>query len=134
MRSIEIGVNGTPANGWKNKNRTSDRKCKCGSWKQHWINMSGKKWPSKCSVEGCLETPSEGVHIININGISGEWIVPGCFSCNGKSDVFSLRAGTILVSANRHETCEATDIENDVADENTIPSQWKKGPDGLYRP
>lgn len=29
-------------NGWKNKAGTQDRKCKCGSWKQHWINNSGK--------------------------------------------------------------------------------------------
>lgn len=37
-------------NGWKNKVGTQDRECKCGSWKQHWINFSGKKWPEKCSV------------------------------------------------------------------------------------
>lgn len=25
-----------PCDGWKNKNGTSERSCKCGSWKTHW--------------------------------------------------------------------------------------------------
>ncbi|NLJ73349.1 MAG: hypothetical protein GX333_10090 [Syntrophomonadaceae bacterium] len=32
-----------PIGGWKNKAGTGTRSCKCGSWKQHWINASSVK-------------------------------------------------------------------------------------------
>ena len=41
------------ATGWKNKGGTGVRSCKCGSWEQHWLNYSGKSWPTQCSVFGC---------------------------------------------------------------------------------
>jgi len=93
------------ANGWKNKSGTSDRKCGCGSWKNHWINCSGKSWPKNCSVNGCANDADRGLHIIN-SQVSGEYIVPGCASCNSKSGEFNLNGGVTLVSANKQNTCE----------------------------
>ena len=95
---------GISADGWKNKNGTGDRLCKCGSWKQHWINYSKKSWPSTCSVSGCNNAPSLGAHIIN-SSVSGEKIVPMCDSCNKKTGEFSLKGGIALVNANVSETC-----------------------------
>ena len=91
--------------GWKNKGGTAERACKCGSWKQHWINFAGKKWPSDCSVKGCTAAPTLGAHIHNPN-VTGEKIVPMCTTCNAKTDSFDLNAGVTLVSANRSETCD----------------------------
>ena len=98
---------GLPTNGWKNKNGTSDRpNCDCGTWKQHWINGTGKTWPILCSVEGCMETASDGAHLINENSdIKGEWIAPTCKGCNHRTDTFSLKLGTTLYPANVSKTC-----------------------------
>lgn len=93
------------ATGWKNKNGTGTRSCNCGSWKQHWINVSGKSWPSTCSVLGCSNFATLGAHIINSN-VSGEYIVPACDSCNQASYQFNLKGGITLVPANKQETCE----------------------------
>ena len=68
--------------GWKNKNGTSNRTCNCGSWKNHWINNSGEKWPS------------------------GEYIVPACDSCNKLISEFDLKGRIKLVSANKQKTCQ----------------------------
>jgi hypothetical protein len=93
------------AKGWKNKKGTSTRSCKCGSWKQHWINCSGKEWPEKCSVLGCNNRATLGAHIINTD-VSGEYIVPACDSCNKLDSEFDLKGGISLVSANKQKTCE----------------------------
>lgn len=96
---------GVTKTGWKNKNGTSNRTCNCGSWKQHWINYSNKKWPSKCSVLGCTNAATLGAHIIN-SSVSGEYIVPACDSCNKLSSEFNLEDEITLVPANKQKTCE----------------------------
>lgn len=93
------------ASGWKNKKGTEDRSCRCGSWKQHWINYSEKSWPEKCSVLGCDKSATLGAHVIN-SEVSGEYIIPACDSCNKLSSEFNLKVETTLVSANRDKTCE----------------------------
>lgn len=90
---------------WKNKNGTGDRYCNCGSWKNHWINNSGKHWPIECSVLGCNNIATLGAHIINKN-VSGEYIVPVCNSCNKLDSEFDLKGGVMLVSANKQKTCD----------------------------
>lgn len=92
------------AKGWKNKKGTSNRSCGCGSWKQHWINCSGKNWPGICSVDGCFNVATLGAHIIN-NDVSGEYIVPACDSCNKKDGEFDLKGKITLISANKQNTC-----------------------------
>jgi hypothetical protein len=101
-------IMGLPASGWKNKGGTASRPvCKCGSWKNHWTNYSGQKWPNICSVDGCQEEAEVGAHIRNPD-VEGEYIAPFCSSCNtaGTDTNFTLRTGINLVSANRSETCE----------------------------
>lgn len=90
---------------WKNKKGTGVRTCTCGTWKQHWINFSGKPWPVSCSVSGCTNKPTLGAHVIN-SEVSGEKIVPMCASCNNITEYFDLKGGITLVSANKSETCE----------------------------
>jgi len=94
-----------PAENWKNKNGTSDRSCKCGSWKQHWVNNSGKSWPICYSIENCNNYATLGAHIINSN-VTGEKIVPACDPCNKLSYEFNLKGGVTVVSANKSDTCE----------------------------
>lgn len=99
---------GLPIAGWANKGGTGERSnCKCGTWKQHWINCSGKTWPIFCSVEGCSESATLGGHIYN-SSASGEYIAPMCSKCNRRpnDEKFSLKGGINLVGANKAETCE----------------------------
>ena len=92
--------------GWKNKEGTSERKCKCGTWKQHWLNSTNEEWPETSCVKDCQESATLGAHIYNPK-VNGEWIVPACESCNSLTDKFSLDSSTTLVSANKQKTCEA---------------------------
>ena len=88
---------------WKNKKGTAERFCRCGSWKNHWMNNSGKAWPFCCSVAGCINRADVGAHIINSESRE-EWIVPMCRDCNQRTDEFVLSIETILVSANKEKT------------------------------
>ena len=97
------GYMSLPCSGWKNKNGTSERSCKCGSWKEHWENNTCKLWPTNCSAYDCNESAEVGAHVIN-SECSGEWIVPLCKACNKRTDIFSLKASTTLVSANKELT------------------------------
>ena len=94
-----------PATGWKNKVGTSDRGCKCGTWKDHWIKFSKKPWPASCSVKNCGASPTLGAHVINPD-VAGERIIPMCDSCNKVSDTFTLKGEVSVPSANKSETCE----------------------------
>lgn len=93
------------ASGWSNKGGTKVRDCSCGSWKQHWLNFSGKNWPASCSVSNCNNAPVLGAHIRNPN-VTGEKIVPMCDSCNKLILTLNLKGGVTLVSANTSETCD----------------------------
>ena len=90
---------------WKNKKGTSERSCKCGSWKKHWENFSGIPFPIFCSVKDCNNDATLGAHIIGLDS-KKEYIVPVCDSCNKSKNLFVLIPNAILVSANKSETCE----------------------------
>ena len=92
-----------PINGWKNKNGTAERFCKCGSWKNHWINNSGKPWPWICCAADCMQAAEVGAHVINLV-LEGEWIIPLCKACNQITDTFSISSLTVPVSANKEKT------------------------------
>ena len=87
--------------GWKNKNGTGDRSCKCGSWKNHWMMVSSKLWPRKCQVRGCSNGATLGAHVYNSEPC-GEWIIPMCESCNKRTDEFAVEYSTDFVRANEH--------------------------------
>lgn len=95
-----------PTAGWKNKGGTSVRKCKCGSWKDHWLRLAKKSWPTGCSVVNCSGSAELGAHVVNPKS-DKEWIVPFCKTCNGKAtdETFTLINGITLVPANQAETC-----------------------------
>lgn len=93
-----------PASGWSNKGGTSVRSCKCGTWKQHWINYAKKQWPTTCSVQGCSNAPTLGAHVINTS-VTGERIIPMCDACNGLSNAFTLKGSISVPSANTAQTC-----------------------------
>lgn len=95
---------GLIATGWSNKKGTSDRSCKCGNWKDHWVKFAKKQWPDTCSVAGCTSKATVGAHVIN-SAVQGEHIVPMCDSCNKLGVTFSLKGNITLPSANRADTC-----------------------------
>jgi hypothetical protein len=92
-----------PLSGWKNKNGTSERSCNCGSWKNHWINNSGSAWPTFCSASDCMQRAEVGAHVINYS-FKDEWIIPLCYACNQRTDVFSISIFASPVPANKEKT------------------------------
>jgi len=97
--------------GWKNKGGTCDRECTCGAWKTHWENFSKRKFNKQllCSSEGCDDEAKHGAHVFHSSAEDlKEWIVPLCAKCNNSNNkkLFNLKIGTILVNANKGETCE----------------------------
>lgn len=45
-------------------NTTTLRRCTCGSWEAHWVNLAGaSRFPSKCSVYGCVREDVKGAHV-----------------------------------------------------------------------
>lgn len=93
-----------PIDGWSNASGTVNKTCTCGTWKQHWLNYSGKAWPSSCAVKECFFPPTLGGHVQN-PGVVGILIAPLCDSCNGRGDIFMLKGGVALPSANQSLTC-----------------------------
>lgn len=90
----------------KNINGTSDNKCKCGSWLQHWRNFSGQT-ATICRAKGCSRNDLVGSHVQkDVNYDSAWYIVPFCNMHNKSTGKVEIVDGTNLVSANRNETCE----------------------------
>jgi hypothetical protein len=94
-----------PSTGWSNKKSKVERLCKCGTWKQHWINEAEKPWPATCSIQGCPNKPTVGAHITN-TAIAGEKIVPMCDSCAAAIGTFTLKGEVTVPSGNKAITCE----------------------------
>ena len=69
-----------------NINGTAKLKCNCGTWKKHWENVTGSKWPKKCGVKGCKNGAEVGAHVKYDDGRTGDhwYILPMCRACNGK--------------------------------------------------
>lgn len=90
----------------KNVNGTSDTNCKCGTWLKHWEKFSGKS-AVLCSASNCFGFAEIGAHVQKAEGNDNSWyIVPFCkLHNNQRSGEVSLKAGTILVPANKSITC-----------------------------
>lgn len=81
----------------------------CGSWKKHWEKLSRIKDPILCSNLDCCKTATVGGHVVFANAKTGpKFIIPLCESCNGISsdEIYTIRKGTIMVSANCKDTCD----------------------------
>ena len=88
-----------------NINGTSQNKCSCGSWLQHWKNFSGQT-ATICRALGCSRTDLVGAHVQKDVNYDDKWyIVPFCNSHNRSTGSVELVAGTNLVSANKSLTC-----------------------------
>ena len=90
----------------KNINGTSQNRCKCGSWINHWENYSGLK-ATACSAIGCVNKDLVGAHVQKDSIYDSNWyIVPLCNSHNFTNGVINIVYGTKLVSANVANTCD----------------------------
>lgn len=90
----------------KNLNGTSQNKCKCGSWLDHWKNYS-KQTANGCVVNSCSNKPEVGGHVQKDSNTDNNWyIIPICKTCNAKKNQ-TLEISDIvnLVSANVANTC-----------------------------
>jgi len=90
-----------------NLNGTSDKKCSCGSWLDHWKKFSRQYIPSRCPVKFCYNSPEVGAHIQKDSTYDKSWyVVPLCQKCNLKSyGSLDISDSVVLVSANVGETC-----------------------------
>lgn len=89
----------------RNINGTSDLKCKCGSWLDHWKNFS-KSSAASCTAIGCMKTDLVGAHVQKDSAYDNSWyIVPLCNHHNQATATLTISDATILVSANRGSTC-----------------------------
>lgn len=84
---------------WENAEGTSTQlDSRCGSWKQHYINVTQKPFPAQCSCLDCYSPAHDVCHVIN-KALSGNklYIVPLCSRCNHRQGTFALYPGTVLV-------------------------------------
>lgn len=90
----------------KNLNRTSWKKCKCGSWLKHWENYSKQK-ALLCANRSCGRLANLGGHIKKDSSVFMEhYIVPLCSSCNKIPSIQTFSVNKpMLVRASITETC-----------------------------
>lgn len=84
---------------FRNVKGSSKNTCICGSWKGHWIKLSGKVWPPYCQRANCINKADVGAHITQVSGSQVQWIVPFCSTCNDESSNFYLKPGCARVRA-----------------------------------
>jgi hypothetical protein len=91
----------------KNINGTSDTTCKCGSWLKHWENFSKQK-AGLCSQITCTKSATVGAHVQKADSSDNKWyIIPLCADHNVlRNQEISIMDSTILVLANKSETCD----------------------------
>jgi hypothetical protein len=90
----------------KKVNGTSDRKCGCGSWLNHWHNYT-HQIAQICRAKGCSRKAIDGAHVkICYSTDNREYIIPLCREHNLKNGCFEINKGTDLVSANKILTCK----------------------------
>lgn len=96
----------------RNVNNTSDTKCKCGSWLNHWANFSHRT-PQFCSAKNCNRRDLEGAHVQKELLSDNTWyIIPLCTEHNQqRGKIVEIFDDTIFVPANKQETCERTTIK-----------------------
>jgi len=94
-----------PAENWIPVRETKNIFCKYESMKNHWIKVSGKEWPDKCSVSGCKNPATIGAHLVN-KELKAEIITPLCDACYQVNKELNLKSGTKLVKAALCNSCK----------------------------
>lgn len=81
---------------------TSDEKCNCSSWLEHWQRYGGNNEVRLCSVLRCKEAMEVGAHVKDTYRREG--LVPLCQKHNKSTE--ELDVGSVaLVSASVVGTC-----------------------------
>lgn len=89
----------------KNINGTSDNKCVCGSWLNHYRENGGSS-SVFCSEKDCIKKDLVGSHVQKHDSTDTNWyIVPLCDAHNKSKEVLDI-GSRVLVSANKALTCE----------------------------
>lgn len=90
----------------KNLTGTSDKKCNCGSWLDHWDAQTALPMPKYCVSSGCTKKVEVGAHVKKLdNTDDNHYIIPFCQSCN-LSDKEFIVSDSYLVSGNQNKTCK----------------------------
>jgi hypothetical protein len=91
-----------------NINGTSDSKCKCGSWIEHWENFNGgQSRPTYCSEKTCTKKDLVGAHVQKADSTDKKWyIIPLCTEHNKSTSDLELVIAINFAPANKQETCE----------------------------
>lgn len=89
-----------------NINGTSQTKCSCGSWLDHWKKFSGQSVPAYCPAKDCLKKDLIGAHVQKAGSTDQKWyIFPLCSVHNQATESLEVSDSYKLVSANKQETC-----------------------------
>lgn len=83
---------------------TAGRRCRCGSWLQHWYNFTASS-RTTCAVINCGFGAEVGGHVTLV-GDRAHYIVPLCLGCNTRTDWMLLDSRILPVSANRRDSCD----------------------------
>jgi len=87
----------------KNINGTSNNRCNCGSWLDHWKRSTGNP-AIFCSVIGCNNPATVGAHVQKAYTLDNNWYIVPMGQTHNLSSVV-LDVSTTLISANVNETC-----------------------------
>jgi hypothetical protein len=87
-----------------NINGSSEKPCQCGSWRDHWENISGQKF-AYCAAGTCVNRAEVGARV-QVAGSRNWFIVPLCRQHNATRDASLIVSDRVkLVSANLAHTC-----------------------------
>ena len=89
----------------RNIDGTSDNKCKCENWLDHWEKHS-KLTTKYCAERACTNKDIVGAHVQKTTSDMNWYIVPLCNSHNKSKGELEISDTYILVSANVKETCD----------------------------
>lgn len=88
----------------KNINGTSNRKCKCKSWLDHWHNHSPGV-ATICKAKGCSRTDIVGAHVKKCGSTDNiEYIIPFCNFHNKQIGCIEINNYVSLAYANKKYT------------------------------
>jgi hypothetical protein len=92
----------------RNLNGTSGRRCRCGTWIDHWRRFSNGARITCARLE-CQNSAILGAHVQIVDRRYGRdwWIVPLCYACNNRMNdqTMHIDRRTIMISANVRFTC-----------------------------
>jgi hypothetical protein len=90
----------------KNINGRRQNSCKCGTWLDHWMKISGWPLPQYCAASTCMAQPQLGAHVQLENETEGYWyIIPLCLKHSTNTPLLEIDDSTVFVSAHVNENC-----------------------------